>query len=120
MAICLGRRSARGRLVTLMLMWDRLRGFGEHRRRSSGRALASLSRRGLRQPRERVGEREEGSGFLDAERPHRGSPEALAVGITEVRDQAPNVGPRRALDLEFGPLPPSAGLLEAVHGDLTR
>ena len=89
-AISRGRCAASGRGVTV----------DAHRRRTL--AATARSRR-----RERLGAARSGRvlvGLLDRERPDRGPPQLGAVGVAEVGDQAAHVGPRRALDLELGPL----------------
>src|SRR4051794_24682698 len=100
MATCRGRRWASGSEVTLMLI----------PRRSLSRGVIDL--------RQGIGQRQERPGSLDGEGADRRAPQALAVRISKVRDEAPHVRARRALDLEFGPIVRAPELLEAVNGDL--
>src|SRR3954454_16089444 len=85
-ATCRGRRSTSGSEVTLMLM-----------------ARGSLSR-GRFNPLQGLGHRQQRPGPFDREGPDRGAPQALAVGVAEVRDQAAHVGAGRAFDLELRPV----------------
>src|SRR5215211_8349451 len=100
MATCRGRFSASGSEVTLMLI-----------------RRGSLSRR-LGDQRQGVGERQQRPRVLDAERTDRGAPKRLAVGVAQVGDKAPDVGTRRALDLELSVIIAPPELVEATHGHL--
>src|SRR5437773_3257376 len=100
-ATCRGRRSTSSSLVTWMLI-------------RSG----SLSLSARRQPVQRLGQGHERLRLLDPKRPDGGSAQALAVGVPQPRDQAADVGARRALDFEFSSLAAPPSLLEAVDRDL--
>src|SRR5919201_5886214 len=78
----------------------------------------SLSRRSLGAL-QSIGEGEPGSRLLDPERPDGRPAQRLAIGVAEIGDQAPHVGPGGALDLELGAVASAPKLLEAIHRDQT-